>query len=285
MICGKRRKEGVCPRKRARNPPSHPPKAARRPPENQPRPRREVNRKQTASKTASRGAKTPAKSPSPKPASRPNRRTGRLETARQPKRRTSRHRNSYKIQSIGSAQAGLRNRTGRGRDGPAFNLPRDGGGTVSLADYAGKKLVLFFYPRADTPGCTRRPSTSRGSTTRLPTEEPRYWASRRHRKSPGILPHKHQLSVPLISDEQHEMLRPMAPGAKNRCMAGTSWESFDDGSDRRRWADRQNLAQCAGRRPCRRGAGRGPRHMTWRAITGGSIFQKLTMKGSNRHAN
>ena len=46
---------------------------------------------------------------------------------------------------------------------PAFSLPRDGGGTVSLADYAGKKLVLFFYPRADTPGCTRKQSTSRGS--------------------------------------------------------------------------------------------------------------------------
>ena len=38
---------------------------------------------------------------------------------------------------------------------PAFSLPRNGGGHVSLADYAGKKLVLFFYPRADTPGCTR----------------------------------------------------------------------------------------------------------------------------------
>ena len=42
-----------------------------------------------------------------------------------------------------------------GAKAPAFHLPRDGGGNVSLADYAGKKLVLFFYPRADTPGCTR----------------------------------------------------------------------------------------------------------------------------------
>jgi thioredoxin-dependent peroxiredoxin len=38
---------------------------------------------------------------------------------------------------------------------PAFMLPRDGGGTVSLADFAGRKLVLYFYPRADTPGCTQ----------------------------------------------------------------------------------------------------------------------------------
>lgn len=37
---------------------------------------------------------------------------------------------------------------------PAFSLPRDGGGTVSLADYAGKKVVLYFYPKDDTSGCT-----------------------------------------------------------------------------------------------------------------------------------
>jgi Peroxiredoxin len=42
-----------------------------------------------------------------------------------------------------------------GARAPAFRLPRDGGDTVSLSDYSGKKLVLFFYPRADTPGCTR----------------------------------------------------------------------------------------------------------------------------------
>ena len=41
-----------------------------------------------------------------------------------------------------------------GARAPDFHLPRDGGSSVSLSDYAGKKLVLFFYPRADTPGCT-----------------------------------------------------------------------------------------------------------------------------------
>ena len=33
-------------------------------------------------------------------------------------------------------------------------MPRDGGGEVSLADFKGRKLVLYFYPKADTPGCT-----------------------------------------------------------------------------------------------------------------------------------
>jgi peroxiredoxin len=42
-------------------------------------------------------------------------------------------------------------------DGPApdFSLPAAGGGTLSLADLAGKTLVLYFYPKADTSGCTK----------------------------------------------------------------------------------------------------------------------------------
>ena len=37
---------------------------------------------------------------------------------------------------------------------PDFTLPRDGGGTVSLKDFKGKSVVLYFYPKDDTPGCT-----------------------------------------------------------------------------------------------------------------------------------
>ncbi len=43
---------------------------------------------------------------------------------------------------------------GIGATAPDFNLPRDGGGRVSLADFRGKPLVLFFYPKDDTTGCT-----------------------------------------------------------------------------------------------------------------------------------
>lgn len=41
-----------------------------------------------------------------------------------------------------------------GQLAPTFTLPRDGGGTVSLADFSGKKVVLYFYPKDDTSGCT-----------------------------------------------------------------------------------------------------------------------------------
>jgi peroxiredoxin Q/BCP len=90
---------------------------------------------------------------------------------------------------------------------PAFQLPRDGGGSVSLADYAGKKLVLFFYPRADTPGCTREAI----DFTRLSDAFAKEGAavlgvSADSVKAQESFRDKHQLAVPLISDETHEML-------------------------------------------------------------------------------
>ena len=42
-----------------------------------------------------------------------------------------------------------------GQSAPDVSLPRDGEGTISLGDFAGKSVVLFFYPRADTSGCTK----------------------------------------------------------------------------------------------------------------------------------
>lgn len=41
-----------------------------------------------------------------------------------------------------------------GATAPDFSLPRDGGGTVSLAEYSGRPVVLYFYPKDDTSGCT-----------------------------------------------------------------------------------------------------------------------------------
>lgn len=38
---------------------------------------------------------------------------------------------------------------------PDFSLPRDGGGTVRLKDFKGKPVVLYFYPKDDTSGCTK----------------------------------------------------------------------------------------------------------------------------------
>lgn len=42
-----------------------------------------------------------------------------------------------------------------GKAAPAFSLPNQDGKTVSLKDFAGKDVVLYFYPKDDTPGCTK----------------------------------------------------------------------------------------------------------------------------------
>jgi peroxiredoxin Q/BCP len=94
-----------------------------------------------------------------------------------------------------------------GAKAPSFALPRDGGKAVSLADYAGQKLVLFFYPRADTPGCTKEAidfTRLKGAFAAADTVV--VGVSGDTLKAQEAFRNKHQLSVPLASDENHEML-------------------------------------------------------------------------------
>jgi thioredoxin-dependent peroxiredoxin len=94
-----------------------------------------------------------------------------------------------------------------GQLAPAFKLPRDGGGNISLADFKGRKLVLYFYPRADTPGCTReaidfsklRSEFAKADTDILGVSADPVAAQDAFKK-------KHRLTIPLLSDETHRML-------------------------------------------------------------------------------
>jgi peroxiredoxin Q/BCP len=94
-----------------------------------------------------------------------------------------------------------------GTKAPAFMLPRDGGGTVSLADFAGKKLVLYFYPRADTSGCTKEAidfSGLKGATGKAGTEI--LGVSADPVPAQDKFKAKHRLSIALASDEKHRMI-------------------------------------------------------------------------------
>ena len=94
-----------------------------------------------------------------------------------------------------------------GATAPAFTLARDGGGTVSLADFAGRKLVLYFYPRADTPGCTAeaidfsrlKAAFERAGANILGVSADPVAAQDKFKT-------KHRLSIALASDEQRKML-------------------------------------------------------------------------------
>ena len=90
---------------------------------------------------------------------------------------------------------------------PAFHLPRDGGEAVSLSDFSGRKLVLFFYPRADTPGCTKEAiDFTRLADTFAESQTAVLGVSADPIKAQEAFRDRHQLAVPLISDETHEML-------------------------------------------------------------------------------
>jgi thioredoxin-dependent peroxiredoxin len=105
------------------------------------------------------------------------------------------------------APASLKSELAEGTKAPAFRLPRDGGETVSLADYSGKKLVLFFYPRADTPGCTREAiDFTRLADAFAESQTAILGVSADPLKAQEAFRDKHQLSMPLVSDEAHEML-------------------------------------------------------------------------------
>lgn len=94
-----------------------------------------------------------------------------------------------------------------GAKAPAFRLPRDGGDTVSLSDFAGKKLVLFFYPRADTPGCTKEAiDFTRLSGAFAANQTAILGVSADPLKAQEAFRDRHELSVPLVSDEKHGML-------------------------------------------------------------------------------
>jgi thioredoxin-dependent peroxiredoxin len=94
-----------------------------------------------------------------------------------------------------------------GSPAPDFRLPRDGGGTVSLKDFKGRKLVLFFYPKADTSGCTiEAKDFSRLEPAFAKAGVAVIGVSADPVKKQDAFKTKHQLATPLASDETHEML-------------------------------------------------------------------------------
>jgi thioredoxin-dependent peroxiredoxin len=102
-----------------------------------------------------------------------------------------------------------------GEKAPAFKLPAAGGGEVSLGDFKGRKLVLYFYPKADTSGCTIEakdfsklaPAFARAGAAILAVSADPVPKLDRFKA-------KHDLKIPLASDESHAMLEAYGAWAK-----------------------------------------------------------------------
>ncbi len=85
---------------------------------------------------------------------------------------------------------------------PAFDVPVTGGGTVSLESLKGSKVVLYFYPRDDTPGCTKEAigfSEHLDAFSAANTKV--YGVSRDTMAKHDKFTAKHDLTVPLLADE------------------------------------------------------------------------------------
>jgi len=94
-----------------------------------------------------------------------------------------------------------------GAKAPDFTLPRDGGGTLSLSEFKGRKLVLYFYPKADTEGCTKEAIAFSGLKAKFArTDTDIVGVSADPVKALDRFRDKHRLSIALGSDETKKML-------------------------------------------------------------------------------
>jgi peroxiredoxin Q/BCP len=95
-----------------------------------------------------------------------------------------------------------------GDTAPAFTLPDADGNDVSLADYAGKKVIVYFYPAASTPGCTKQACDFRDSLTELNGEGLEVIGISPDKPSKlAKFRDKEELTFPLLSDEEKTTLQ------------------------------------------------------------------------------
>lgn len=94
-----------------------------------------------------------------------------------------------------------------GRKAPEFRLVSDDGREVRLADFSGRRVVLYFYPRDNTPGCTREACAFRDAAPQLADKGAVVLGvSRDSVESHRRFKEKHGLSFPLLSDPDHAVL-------------------------------------------------------------------------------
>lgn len=91
-----------------------------------------------------------------------------------------------------------------GTPAPQFTLPAAGGGTISLADYAGQKVIVYFYPKASTPGCTTQACDFRDNLASLTSHGYAVLGiSPDSVKALDTFTENQELTFPLLSDEDH----------------------------------------------------------------------------------
>lgn len=111
-----------------------------------------------------------------------------------------------------------------GNRAPSFILLDQEGKKRSLGDYKGKKLLLYFYPKDNTPGCTREACSIRDNSANFKKSEISVLGvSTDSVKSHKKFSDKYKLPFPILADENREVVKKYGVWAKKKFMGREYW--------------------------------------------------------------
>ena len=91
-----------------------------------------------------------------------------------------------------------------GAQAPSFSLPDQDGNTVSLGDFKGSKVIVYFYPKDDTPGCTKETCAFRDNLPKFKTSKAAVMGiSILDEASKARFAAKYDVTFPLLADADH----------------------------------------------------------------------------------
>jgi peroxiredoxin Q/BCP len=130
-----------------------------------------------------------------------------------------------------------------GKKAPAFTLKDQNGDTHKLSAYAGRPVVIYFYPKDDTPGCTQESCEFQGLLPQLAKKKAVVLGvSILDEKSKAKFAKKHGLTFPLLADAEHEVAEKYGVwqekaryGRKYMGIVRTTYLIDADGKVARRW--------------------------------------------------
>jgi peroxiredoxin Q/BCP len=111
-----------------------------------------------------------------------------------------------------------------GQPAPDFSLPADNGQKVRLKDQRGAPVVLYFYPRDDTPGCTREACAFRDRLKELTRQKVKvFGVSTDDVASHEKFRDKYQLNFPLLADVEHRVAEQYGAWREKNMYGKKSW--------------------------------------------------------------
>ena len=130
-----------------------------------------------------------------------------------------------------------------GKKAPAFTLKDQNGQVHRLSDYAGRPVILYFYPKDDTPGCTAESCDFQAKLPKFnPSKAAIFGVSILDEKSKAKFADKHGLTFPLLADADHEVAEKYGVwqeksryGRKYMGIARTTYLIGPDGRVQQRW--------------------------------------------------